>query len=95
MSMNQSKEPDFGKFLEKLFDYISLCIYRYCSTAIYSSEMVILKKRLDNLEELEKKVSAENGDYIYPDFYIPVNQAYEIPVYARLSLAFFPFFFCF
>ena len=61
----------------------------------YSSEMVTLKKRLDNLEELEKKVSAENGDYIYPDFYIPVNQAYEIPVYARLSLAFFPFFFCF
>lgn len=61
----------------------------------YSSEMVTLKKRLDNLEELEKKVSVENGDYIYPDFYIPVNQAYEIPVYARLSLAFFPFFFCF
>lgn len=61
----------------------------------YSSEMVTLKKRLDHLEELEKKVSAENGDYIYPDFYIPVNQAYEIPVYARLSLAFFPFFFCF
>lgn len=61
----------------------------------YSSEMVTLKKRLDNLEELEKKVSAKNGDYIYPDLYIPVNQAYEIPVYARLSLAFFPFFFCF
>lgn len=61
----------------------------------YSSEMVTLKKCLDHLEELEKKVSAENGDYIYPDFYIPVNQAYEIPVYARLSFSVFPFFFCF
>lgn len=61
----------------------------------YSSEMVTLKKRLDHLEELEKKVSAENGDYIYPDLYIPLNQAYEIPVYARLSFSVFPFFFCF
>ena len=34
MSMNQFKKPDPGNFLEKLFDYISLCIYRYCYTVI-------------------------------------------------------------
>lgn len=61
----------------------------------YSFEMVLQKKRLDEIDEKSHHLLDEKGDYIYSDFFIPVNQSYAIPVYAKLDVNLFPFCLCF
>lgn len=58
----------------------------------YSSELIGLKKRLNDADKMAKKLSHSEDDYIYPD---PRNQTYETPIYARLDIKLFPFYSCF
>lgn len=61
----------------------------------YSSELIGLKKQLNDADKMAEKLSHCEDDYIYPEFCIPSNQTYETPVYARLDIKLFPFYSCF